>query len=50
MGSEMCIRDSTKTAAEKARAGANIIVTGTKLEEETNLKQALEHIISAIEG
>jgi len=41
---------SPKTAAEKARAGADIIVTGTKLEEEDNLKQALEHIISAIEG
>lgn len=42
------IRDS-KTAREKARAGADIIVTGTKLEEEKNLKQALEDIINAIE-
>jgi len=42
------IRDS-KTANEKARAGADIIVTGTKLEEEKNLKKALEDIIRAIE-
>jgi len=39
-----------KTAGEKARAGADIIVTGTKLEEEKNLKQKLKDIISAIEG
>jgi phosphoglycerol geranylgeranyltransferase len=39
-----------KTADEKVRAGADIIVTGTKLEKETNLKEALKHIISAIEG
>ena len=42
------IRDS-KTANEKARSGADIIVTGTKLEEEKNLKKALEDIIRAIE-
>jgi len=42
------IRDA-KTAGEKARAGADIIVTGTKLEEEKNLKKALREIIKAIE-
>ena len=39
-----------KTAHEKARAGANIIITGTTLEKEKNLKQALSDIIDAIEG
>lgn len=43
------IRD-TKTAREKARAGADIIVTGTKLEQEKNLKQALKDLIEAIEA
>ena len=43
------IRDE-KTAREKARAGANIIITGTTLEKEKNLKQALSDIIHAIEG
>jgi heptaprenylglyceryl phosphate synthase len=43
------IRDE-KTAREKARAGANIIITGTALEKEKNLKQALSDIIDAIEG
>jgi phosphoglycerol geranylgeranyltransferase len=43
------IRDE-KTAREKARAGANIIITGTTLETEKNLKQALSDIIDAIEG
>lgn len=42
------IRDA-KTAAEKAKAGADIVVTGTKLEEEKNLKKALSDIIKAIE-
>lgn len=42
------IRD-VKTAGEKARAGADIIITGTTLETEKNLKQALTNIISAIE-
>ena len=42
------IRD-VKTAKEKARAGADIIITGTTLETERNLKQALTNIISAIE-
>ena len=39
-----------KTAGEKARAGADIIVTGTKLEQEKNLKQVLQNIVDAIEG
>jgi len=43
------IRD-VKTAREKACAGANIIITGTTLEKEKNLKQALSDIIHAIEG
>jgi len=43
------IRDE-KTAREKARAGADIIITGTTLEKEKNLKQALSDIIDAIEG
>ena len=38
-----------KTAAEKAKAGADIIVTGTKLEKEKNVKKALREIIEAIE-
>jgi len=38
-----------KTAREKARAGANIIITGTTLEKERNLKQALTKMIKAIE-
>lgn len=38
-----------KTARQKAHAGADIIITGTKLEEEKNLKQALTNIIKAIE-
>jgi phosphoglycerol geranylgeranyltransferase len=42
------IRNS-KTAAEKAKAGADIVVTGTKLEEEKNVKKALVDIIKAIE-
>jgi phosphoglycerol geranylgeranyltransferase len=42
------IRDP-KTAGEKANAGADIIVTGTKIEEDNNLRQALEDIIDAIE-
>jgi phosphoglycerol geranylgeranyltransferase len=43
------IRDA-KTAAEKVKAGADIIVTGTRLEQERNLKKALCEIIEAIEG
>ena len=42
------IRDA-KTAHEKAHAGADIVVTGTKLEQEKNIKQALVDIIKAIE-
>ena len=38
-----------KTAKAKAKAGGDIIVTGTKLEEEKNLKKALVDIIKAIE-
>lgn len=37
------------TASKKAKAGADIIVTGTKLEQEKNVKKALVDIISAIE-
>ena len=39
---------SAKVAKEKAKAGADIIVTGTKLEEEKNLKKALSDIIKSI--
>jgi len=42
------IRDA-KTAAEKVKAGANIIVTGTRLEQGRDLKKALCEIIEAIE-
>jgi len=42
------IRNAT-TAREKVKAGADIVVTGTKLEEEKNLKKALSNIIKAIE-
>ena len=41
------IRDA-KTAREKAKAGADVVVTGTKLEEEKNLKRALTEIIESI--
>ena len=41
------IRDAA-IAREKAKAGANILVTGTKLEEEKNLKKALVDIIKSI--
>jgi phosphoglycerol geranylgeranyltransferase len=40
---------SAKTAKEKARAGADIVVTGTKLEKERNLKEVLKNIIKSIE-
>jgi len=40
---------NVKTAREKTRAGADIIITGTTLEEAKNLKQALGDIIQAIE-
>lgn len=42
------IRDA-KTAGKKAKAGADVVVTGTKLEEEKNLKKALSDIIRSIE-
>jgi phosphoglycerol geranylgeranyltransferase len=40
---------NAKTAGEKARAGADIVVTGTKLEEEKNIKKILTEIIKSIE-
>lgn len=40
---------AVETARQKAHAGADIIITGTKLEKEKNLKQALTNIIKAIE-
>ena len=42
------IRDA-ETAKEKTQAGADIIITGTKLEQVKNLKQVLTEIITAIE-
>jgi len=42
------IRDS-KTTKQKAKAGADIVVTGTKLEQEKNLKKALDEIVKAVE-
>jgi len=41
------IRDAD-TAYEKAKAGADVVVTGTKLEEEKNLKKGLIDIINSI--
>lgn len=38
-----------KTAKEISKAGADIVVTGTKLEEEKNVKKVLIDIIKAIE-
>jgi phosphoglycerol geranylgeranyltransferase len=43
------IRDA-KTAREKAQAGADIIITGTALENDTNLGKTLTEIIEALEG
>jgi phosphoglycerol geranylgeranyltransferase len=43
------IRDA-KTAGQKAAAGADIIITGTALEKEKNLKKTLTEIIEAIKG
>ena len=40
---------NTKNASMKAKAGADIIVTGTTLEEETDLEKALSKIIKSIE-
>jgi phosphoglycerol geranylgeranyltransferase len=42
------IRDA-KTAGKTAKAGADVVVTGTKLEEEKNLKKVLSDIIKSIE-
>ncbi len=42
------IRDP-QTAREKARAGADIIITGTALEKEKNLKKTITAIIEAIQ-
>jgi phosphoglycerol geranylgeranyltransferase len=42
------IRDP-KTAQEKARAGADIIITGTALEKEKNLEKTIAAIIAAIQ-
>lgn len=42
------IRDA-ETAKEKARAGADVVVTGTTLEEVKDLKKALGKIIKSIE-
>ncbi len=41
------IRDA-ETAREKVHAGAHIIITGTTLEQEKNLKKTLTEIITAI--
>jgi phosphoglycerol geranylgeranyltransferase len=43
------IRDS-KTAKEKARAGADIIITGTAIEKDKHFKTTLTDIVTAIEG
>jgi phosphoglycerol geranylgeranyltransferase len=37
------------TAYQKARAGADIVITGTTLEKEKNLKQTLAYMVKAIE-
>jgi len=42
------IRDA-EIAKEKAQAGADIVVTGTKLEEEKNIKKGLAELIKAVE-
>ncbi|MBE3121833.1 MAG: geranylgeranylglyceryl/heptaprenylglyceryl phosphate synthase [Thermoplasmata archaeon] len=43
------IRDS-KTAKEKVRAGADIIITGTAIEKDKHFKTTLTDIVNAIEG
>ena len=40
---------SPKIAAKKAKAGADIVVTGTKLEQEKDVKQTLKKLIKAIQ-
>ena len=42
------IRDA-ETARQKTQAGADIIITGTRLEKEKNLKHVLANLIKAIE-
>ena len=41
---------NAKTAGKKAKAGADIIVTGTAFEKDNNLKKTLKEIIRAMEG
>ena len=43
------IRDA-ETARDKANAGADIIITGTTIEKDKNLKKTLTDIIKDIEG
>lgn len=43
------IRDAV-TAQEKARAGADIIITGTAIEKDKHFKKTLTEIITAIQG
>ncbi|MEM4257795.1 MAG: geranylgeranylglyceryl/heptaprenylglyceryl phosphate synthase [Candidatus Thermoplasmatota archaeon] len=43
------IRDAA-TARQKAMAGANILITGTALEQEKNLKQTLTDLIASLES
>jgi phosphoglycerol geranylgeranyltransferase len=43
------IRDA-ETAREKARAGADVIITGTAIEKDKHFKKTLAEIITAIEG
>jgi len=38
-----------KIAAEKVKAGADIVVTGTKLEEDKHVKKTLADLIKALE-
>ena len=40
---------SPKIAAKKAKAGADIVVTSTKLEQEKDVKQTLKKLIKAIQ-
>jgi len=40
---------SPKTAAQKTKAGADIVVTGTKLEQDKHVKRTLADLIKAIE-
>ena len=40
---------NVETAREKAKAGADIVITGTTLEKEKNLNQALSEIVRTVE-